>query len=84
MAEPSAKLIYDGKEIELPVVRGSEDELGIDISKLRAETGLITLDYGYMNTGAQKCVIHRVKKSAGVTCARSVGSYGTLVKKSRE
>jgi len=31
MAEPSAKLIYDGKEIELPVVRGTEDELGIDI-----------------------------------------------------
>ena len=48
MAEPSAKLIYDGKEIELPVVRGTEDELGIDISKLRAETGLITLDYGFI------------------------------------
>ena len=46
MAEPPAKLIWDGKEIELPVVRGTEDECAVDISKLRAQTGLVTLDYG--------------------------------------
>ncbi|MCC5946129.1 MAG: citrate synthase [Bernardetiaceae bacterium] len=48
----TAKLIYDGKEYELPVVEGSENELGIDISNLRAESGLITLDPGFKNTGS--------------------------------
>lgn len=47
-----AKLLLDGKEYELPVVEGSEGELGIDISKLRAMTGVITLDPGYGNTGS--------------------------------
>ena len=40
MAEAPAKLSWNGKEIELPVVRGTEDECAIDISKLRAQTGL--------------------------------------------
>ncbi len=48
----SAELSYDGKTYKLPVVIGSEGEKAVDISKLRAETGLITLDSGYMNTGA--------------------------------
>jgi citrate synthase len=46
------KLLLDGKEYDLPVVEGSEGELGIDISKLRAMTGAITLDPGYGNTGS--------------------------------
>jgi len=46
------KLIYDGKELELPVIEGSEGERAIDISELRATTGLITLDPGYGNTGS--------------------------------
>jgi citrate synthase len=46
------KLIYDGKEYELPVIEGSEGEKAIDISQLRANTGLITLDPGYANTGS--------------------------------
>ena len=48
----SAKLLYDGKEIELPLLTGTENEDAIDISKIRSETGLITLDKGYKNTGA--------------------------------
>ena len=40
----SAKLLYDGKEIELPLLTGTENEDAIDISKIRSETGLITLD----------------------------------------
>jgi citrate synthase len=48
----TAKLIFNGREVELPVVDGSEGELAIDISKLRSETGLITLDEGFMNTGS--------------------------------
>ena len=66
MAEPSAKLIWDGKEIELPVVRGTEDELAIDISKLRSQTGLITLDYGFMNTGATESSITYIDGDAGI------------------
>ncbi len=66
MAEPPAKLIWDGKEIELPVVRGTEDECGIDISTLRARTGLITLDYGFMNTGSTESAITYVDGEAGI------------------
>ena len=47
-----AKIVYKDKEYALPVVEGSEGEVGVDISKLRAESGLITLDPGYGNTGA--------------------------------
>jgi citrate synthase len=47
-----AKLVLEGKEHELPVVVGSEGEKAIDITRLRAETGYITLDPGYGNTGA--------------------------------
>lgn len=45
-------LTYEGKEIQLPLITGSEGESAIDISRLRAETGLITIDPGYANTGS--------------------------------
>ncbi len=48
----SAKLTYQDKTVELPVVVGSENEVGVDVSKLRAQTGIITLDDGYGNTGS--------------------------------
>ncbi|TVR38122.1 MAG: citrate synthase [Cryomorphaceae bacterium] len=48
----TAKLILDGQTYELPIVEGTEKEKAIDISKLRATTGYITLDSGYKNTGA--------------------------------
>lgn len=48
----SAKLELNGATYELPVIVGSEGEIGIDISKLRAVSGAITLDSGYGNTGA--------------------------------
>lgn len=47
-----AKLVLDDKTVELPVFTGTEGEKAIDITKLRAETGYVTLDSGYMNTGA--------------------------------
>jgi len=47
-----AKLILQDKTVELPVFVGTEGEKAIDITKLRAETGYVTLDSGYMNTGA--------------------------------
>jgi citrate synthase len=48
----TAKLTVDGKTYELPIVDGTEGERGIDIANLRRETGLITLDPGYANTGS--------------------------------
>lgn len=48
----TAKIILDGKTYEFPIITGSENEKAIDISRLRGETGYITLDTGYKNTGA--------------------------------
>lgn len=48
----TAKLILSSKEYELPVTTGTEGEVGIDISALRAKSGAITLDSGYGNTGS--------------------------------
>ena len=47
-----AKLKYNNKELELDIIEGSENEQAIDITRLRAETNLITLDPGYGNTGS--------------------------------
>jgi citrate synthase len=48
----TAKISLQGKEIELPIITGTENEVAIDISDLRAKTGAITFDIGYKNTGA--------------------------------
>jgi len=48
----TAKLILGDKTYELPVIEGTESEKAIDISKLRDQTGYVTLDIGYKNTGA--------------------------------
>jgi citrate synthase len=48
----SANLRFGDRQIELPIVEGTEHERAVDISRLRQETGLITLDEGYVNTGA--------------------------------
>lgn len=50
--EQSAQLIIDGKTYELPLVMGAEGERALDISRLRRDTGLITLDPGYANTAS--------------------------------
>lgn len=47
-----AKLQVGGKAISLPVYEGTEKERGIDISSLRDQTGHITLDHGFTNTGS--------------------------------
>ena len=72
MSEPPAVLQYDGREIELPVVRGSENELGMDISKLRSQTGLITLDYGYTNTGSCESGITFIDGEEGILRYRGI------------
>jgi len=52
-----ATLEYNGKKYEFPVIKGSEDELAIDIKTLRPTTGMITLDPGYKNTGSCESAI---------------------------
>ncbi len=65
MAE-TAQLILDGKTYELPVIEGSEGEKAIDISKLRAQTGYVTLDIGYKNTGATQSEITFLDGEKGI------------------
>ncbi|MFY7927915.1 MAG: citrate/2-methylcitrate synthase, partial [Oligoflexus sp.] len=52
MTKDSAEITYGGRTLELPVLEGSEGELGLDINKLRQDTGLVTLDHGFMNTAS--------------------------------
>lgn len=47
-----AKLTVDGKEIDFPIVEGTEAERALDIARLRRDTGYVTLDEGYVNTGS--------------------------------
>jgi citrate synthase len=47
-----AELKIDGKTLEMPTIEGTEAERAIDIRQLRAQTGYVTLDPGYVNTGA--------------------------------
>ena len=62
----TAKINIQGKEAELPIVVGSENEIGLDISKLRAETGAVTLDFGYKNTGSTSSNITYLDGEAGI------------------
>ena len=62
----SVELIVDGKSLELPRVVGSEAETGIDISSLRSETGCITLDPGYGNTGSCESAITFIDGEKGI------------------
>ena len=52
MSDNKVILNYDGNSYEYPIVESTIGDRGIDISKLRDQTGLITLDLGYKNTGA--------------------------------
>ena len=65
-ASKKARLILDDKEIELPVIVGSEGEVGINISNLRAATGAITLDEAYVNTGSTRSAITFLDGEDGV------------------
>jgi citrate synthase len=68
----TAVLKIDGKEIELPIIVGSEGEKGIDISELRAKTGCITYDNGYMNTGVCQSAITFLDGEKGILRYRGI------------
>ena len=70
--EEFATLTYNGQEIKLPVVTGSENEKAIDISRLRAETGFITLDPGYANTGSCESAITFMDGEKGILRYRGI------------
>ena len=53
-------------------MRGTENELGIDISKLRRRPGFVTLDYGFMNTGSCESAITFIDGDAGILRYRGI------------
>ena len=61
-----AKIELNGKVYELPIVTGTENEKAIDISKLRALSGYITLDYGFKNTGSTMSSITYLDGEEGI------------------
>ncbi len=61
-----ATLVYDGKEFPLEVIEGTEGERAIDVQKLRAQTGLVTFDPAYGNTGSCKSAITFIDGEQGI------------------
>jgi len=66
MTEKAKIILPDGQTIDLPVLTGSENEKGIDISGLRKQTGYITLDPGFVNTGSCESSITFLDGEKGV------------------
>jgi citrate synthase len=62
----TARLQLDGSELELPVIVGTEQEYAVDISALRRETGYITLDEGYVNTGSTRSAVTFLDGEQGI------------------
>jgi citrate synthase len=62
----TAKLTIGDKSYEFPVIEGTEGEKAIDISKLRDQTGYVTLDIGYKNTGATQSAITFLDGELGI------------------
>ncbi len=60
------EISFQDEKIELPVIIGSENEQAVDISKLRSQTGLITLDRGFKNTGSTSSSITYLDGERGI------------------
>ena len=60
------EISFQDEKIELPVIIGSENEQAVDISKLRSQTGLITLDRGFKNTGSTSSSITFLDGERGI------------------
>ncbi len=61
-----AELNIDGNSYQLPIIEGTEQEKGLDISKLRATTGYITVDTGFKNTGSTKSSVTFLDGEKGI------------------
>jgi len=70
--DQTAYLELDGKRIALPIVTGTEGERGIDISRLREQTGCVTLDDGFGNTGSCRSRITYIDGEKGILRYRGI------------
>src|SRR5512139_4137734 len=70
--DKTAELKLDGKSYQLPIVEGIEKEHAVDISALRNETGYITLDDGYANTGSCQSQITFIDGEKGILRYRGI------------
>jgi citrate synthase len=68
----TATITVGEKKLDMPVLEGSEGEVGIDIAKLRSETGAITYDPGFGNTGACESAITYIDGDAGILRYRGI------------
>ena len=67
-----ATLVVGDRQYDLPIVQGTEGERGIDIRKLRDQSGLITLDPGYGNTGSCRSAITYIDGERGILRYRGI------------
>jgi citrate synthase len=61
-----AIITLDGKNYEMPVITGTENEKAFDIGKLRGQSGYVTFDEGYKNTGATQSAITFLDGEKGI------------------
>ena len=62
----TASLSLDGKQYDLPVIVGTEGEVGVEIGSLRSQSGAITLDPGFSSTGACQSAITYIDGEEGI------------------
>jgi len=68
----NARIVVDGKELEVSVVTGTEGERGIDIQNLRAKTGYVTLDPAFMNTASTESSVTFLDGEKGILRYRGI------------
>ena len=68
----TAAINIDGKQFNFPLIAGSENERAIDVAQLRAQTGCITLDDGYGNTGSCKSAVTFIDGEQGILRYRGI------------
>src|SRR5882672_11482407 len=72
LMDKSVELALDGKTYKLPLVEGTEKERAVDISSLRDQTGYITLDDGYGNTGSCRSQVTFIDGEQGILRYRGI------------
>ena len=68
----TAKLEIEGKTYDLPIVTGTQNEKAVDIKKLRGESGYITIDAGFGNTGSVESAITYIDGEKGILKYRGI------------
>ncbi len=67
-----AELTLEGKTYNLPVVEGTEKEKALCVASLRDQTGYVTLDDGYANTGSCRSAITFIDGEQGILRYRGI------------